>query len=180
MNHNVTIIGMPGSGKSTVGVVLAKNIGYGFVDGDLLIQEQEQRLLREIIEQDGLDGFLAIENRVHSQLAVDHCVIAPGGSVVYEEEAMRHLREIGVVVYLKLSYKTVAYRLGDLRQRGVALKEGQTLMDLYEERCPLYEKFAHFTVEGDDMTISEVMLKMRSVLLQNKVIEILKPQDKEG
>lgn len=144
---NITLIGMPGSGKSTVGVLLAKRLGLSFIDTDLLIQKQESRLLKEIIAQEGLEGFLKIENQVNRDLQADQAVIAPGGSVVYGREAMEHLKEISTLVYLKLSCEQLKERLGNLQDRGVALKDGMTLQDLYDERVPLYEKYADLTVD---------------------------------
>lgn len=145
--QNITLIGMPASGKSTVGVLLAKRLGYTFVDVDILIQSQENRLLKEIIAEEGMEGFLEVENRVNASLDTDHAVIAPGGSVIYGKEAMEHLKEISTIVYLKLSYEEVEKRLGDLTDRGVVLKEGMTLLDLYRERVPYYEKYADITVD---------------------------------
>ena len=144
--NNITLIGMPGVGKSTLGVVLAKILGYQFLDSDLLIQQQEERRLSRIIEEEGIEGFKKIENRVNASIEVQDTVIATGGSVVYCEEAMQHLKSVGKVVYLKLSYKSIKKRLGNLKGRGVVLKEGQTLLDLYEERIPLYEKYADIVV----------------------------------
>ena len=132
--QNVVLIGMPGVGKSTVGVILAKVLGYEFVDSDLLIQKAEKRLLREIIAQEGQAGFLKIENRVNASIDMEKTVIATGGSVVYCTEAMEHLKKIGTVVYLKLDYEILKKRLGNLRCRGVVLRKGQTLKDLYDER----------------------------------------------
>ena len=131
---NIILIGMPASGKSTVGVVLAKRLGYEFIDTDLLILKQEQTLLREIIAEKGEDGFLVIEDQVNADLEAERSVIAPGGSVVYCENAMKHYKEIGTVVYLQTSYQTIKERIGDPKKRGVVLREGQTLKDLYEER----------------------------------------------
>ncbi len=111
---NITLIGMPASGKSMVGVLLAKRLGMDFIDGDLLIQKQQKRLLKEIIEEEGLERFIQIESEVHEQLQVDNAVIAPGGSVIYGEKAMRHLQSLGKIVYLKVSYKEIKKRLGDL------------------------------------------------------------------
>ena len=136
---NIILIGMPASGKSTVGVVLAKRLGYEFIDTDLLIQKQEQALLREIIAEKGEDGFLVIEDQVNADLEAERSVIAPGGSVVYCENAMKHYKEIGTVVYLQTSYQTIKERIGDPKKRGVVLREGQTLKDLYEERSVLFE-----------------------------------------
>jgi shikimate kinase len=153
--ENVVLIGMPGVGKSTAGVVLAKIAGFNFVDSDLLIQEKENRRLSEILEQDGLEAFKEIENKVNASIDVRHHIIATGGSVIYGEEAMRHLQNIGVVVYLKVSYETISKRLNNVKGRGVAIKEGQTLYDLYQERATLYEKYAHVTVELDELSISQ-------------------------
>lgn len=164
MGNNIVLIGMPGAGKSTMGVVLAKVAGMDFIDADLLIQAREKRLLSEILEQDGVDGFLRIENEVNASIQTEHGVIATGGSVVYCREAMEHLREIGTVVYLRLSYSTIESRLFNIRGRGVALREGQTLRDLYEERCVLYEKYAHVTVDEEGLGIEETVEKTLQAL----------------
>nr|WP_295283636.1 shikimate kinase [uncultured Blautia sp.] len=154
--NNITLIGMPGVGKSTIGVVLAKVLGYQFLDSDLLIQKQEKRRLSEIIEEEGYRGFQEVENRVNAAIDVENTIIATGGSVVYCEEAMEHLKSIGTVVYLKLSLQALSKRLGNLKGRGVLLREGQTLADLYDERTPLYEKYADIVVdeEGKDLEAS--------------------------
>ena len=144
---NLILIGMPASGKSTVGVILAKVIGYDFIDTDILIQKREKKRLAQIIEDDGVEGFLEIENRVNASVEADHCIIATGGSAVYGAEAMCHFKKIGHIMYLKVDYETIAKRLGNIRQRGVALREGQTLRDLYEERSVLYEKYADTVIE---------------------------------
>lgn len=162
--ENIVLIGMPGCGKSTVGVVLAKILGYRFVDSDLLIQESENRLLHDIIEQEGIEGFEATENRVNASIDVKKSVIATGGSVVYGKEAMAHLKEIGVVVYIKLPYEEIKHRLGNLAQRGVAIRQNQTLRDLYDERVPLYEKYADIIVSEGNLTISQTALLIRDKL----------------
>lgn len=148
---------MPAAGKSTVGVILAKVLGYRFIDADLVIQEQERRLLKDIIKEDGLEHFIAIENRVNKSLLVDRTVIATGGSVIYGKEAMEHLRSIGTIVYIRLSYEILENRLGNIRQRGVVLKKGQNLEDLYKERCPLYEKYSDIIVDAEDMGVEKTM-----------------------
>lgn len=160
---NITLIGMPASGKSTVGVLLAKRLGYSFADVDLIIQETTGKLLKEIIADSGLDGFIAIEDRINSELALERSVIAPGGSVVYGERAMAHLREISTLVYLKLPYEEVSRRLGDLTDRGVAVKEGMTLRDIYDERVPLYEKYADITVEAAGKELGSVVDELREL-----------------
>ena len=158
--QNVVLIGMPGVGKSTVGVILAKVLGYEFVDSALLIQKAEKRLLREIIAQEGQAGFLKIENRVNASIDMEKTVIATGGSVVYCTEAMEHLKKIGTVVYLKLDYEILKKRLGNLRCRGVVLRKGQTLKDLYDERTPLYEKYADIVVDEKNLNIEETLQKI--------------------
>lgn len=154
---NIVLIGMPGAGKSTVGVVLAKNLGMSFVDSDLVIQGQKGKKLHELIEEFGTEGFMKIEDDVNASLQVRNSIIATGGSVVYGERAMTHLKEIGTVCYLKLSYESIADRLGDLGKRGVVLKDGQTLMDLYQERTPLYEKYATLTIDCEDKNIRQIV-----------------------
>lgn len=155
--ENIIFIGMPTAGKSTIGVVAAKRLGYGFIDSDLLIQEQEGCLLKDIIEREGVDGFLAIENQVNRDIDTDRSVIAPGGSAVYCKEAMEHFKEIGTVIYLKASYETIESRLENIKGRGVVLRDGQTLKDLYDERTSLFEQYADITVCEDGITIDETI-----------------------
>lgn len=157
MKDNLIFIGMPAVGKSTVGVVVAKRLGKRFVDVDLVIQEQEKKLLREIIADVGEDGFLKVENRVNAGIEAENSVISPGGSVVYCEEAMRHYKGIGTVVYLKASYQTIKRRIRNPKKRGVVLREGQTLRDLYNERVPYFEKYADITVCEDGCRIEETI-----------------------
>lgn len=164
MRRNIVLIGMPGAGKSTIGVILAKVLGYHFIDADLVIQEREHRLLKEIIEEDGLERFIEIENEVNASLQVEETVIATGGSVIYGEEAMKHLKEIGTVIYIKLSYETLDSRLGNIKQRGVVLKKGQNLEGLYKERCPLYEKYADHIVDGENMGVEELLDRICSII----------------
>ena len=176
MKDNITLVGMPGSGKSTIGVLLAKRLGYSFVDMDIVIQEKEQRLLKEIIAQDGLDGFLEIENRVNSQVLASRSVIAPGGSVIYGKEAMEHLKSISEIVYLQLSCEELAGRLGDLKDRGVALRDGMTIEDLYHERVPLYEKYADIVIDEDGKSPGEIVDKLR-VMLENMMSNQIKAKE---
>lgn len=155
--NNIVLIGMPGAGKSTVGVILAKILGYEFVDSDLLIQKQEKKLLKDIIAERGVDGFIDVENRVNAEIDSEQSVIATGGSVIYGKEAMEHLKNIGKVVYLKLSYETINSRLSNIKGRGVVLRNGQNLLDLYNERTPLYEKYADVVIEADLLNIEETV-----------------------
>lgn len=155
--NNIILIGMPGCGKSTVGVVLAKAANLDFIDSDLVIQKQMGKKLSQIIDESGDTGFRAIENSINAELVTDNSVIATGGSVIYGEDAMRHLKDIGTVVYLKLSYETIEDRLGDLHARGVTIQPGWTLQDLYNERVPMYEKWADLTVDCENMKLREVV-----------------------
>ncbi len=155
--NNVILIGMPGCGKSTAGVVLAKVLGYEFMDSDLLIQKREGKLLREIIAEYGEERFLEIEGEVNAGIQADRHVIATGGSVVYSGKAMKHLKEIGRIVYLKLSYATICSRLGNIRRRGVVLKDGQSLKDLYDERTPLYEAYADIVLDAEGQDVEGLM-----------------------
>lgn len=161
---NIVLIGMPGVGKSTVGVVLAKNMGYSFVDSDLLIQEQEGQLLHEIIAERGLDGFNEVENRVNASIAMSNAIIATGGSVVYGQQAMEHLKQIGTVVYLELPCADLAERLGDLNERGVSIRPGQTLEDLLKERTPLYERYADVTINCQNRQIREIVKMIKAAV----------------
>lgn len=154
---NIILIGMPAVGKSTVGVVVAKRLGYKFIDTDILIQEATGKLLREIIAESGTEGFLKIEDEINAKVDVEKTVISPGGSVVYCENAMKHYKEIGKVLYLKVSYDTISKRLKNAKKRGVVLRDGQTLEDLYNERVKLFEKYADITVCEDGQTLEETI-----------------------
>ena len=155
--NNVILIGMPGSGKTTLGTELSRVLGYGYIDSDSLIVAREGKRLCEIIAEVGTEGFLDIEAQVNAEISTNTCVIATGGSAIYRDYAMQKLKTIGVVVYLKYSYEVIASRLGDLKKRGVALKDGFTLKDLYNERAPLYEKYADIVVEMPDGTKTEAV-----------------------
>ena len=161
---NITLIGMPSSGKSTIGVLLAKRLGYSFVDVDIVIQEKEGRLLNESIAEQGRDGFMEVENRINAELDVTHSVIAPGGSVIFGKEAMEHYKEISQIVYLKLGLEEVERRIGNVVDRGVVLKEGQTLKDLYEERIPYYEKYADITIDETGQTAGRIVDTLRKLI----------------
>lgn len=154
---NIILIGMPGAGKSTLGVVLAKILNYSFIDADLLIQSQCDKTLQKIIDACGSDGFIEVENEVLCTLSADQSVIATGGSAVYSDEAMKHLSSIGTVVYLQVSLKELENRLGGLYERGVVMKDGigMCLNALYEERIPLYEKYAEVTIDIDGLSVRD-------------------------
>ena len=168
MKDNIVLIGMPGAGKSTVGVVLAKRLGYSFVDSDLVIQERYGKLLHELIEEKGVECFWKLENDVNASLTLHKSVIATGGSAVYGAGAMEHLREIGTVVYLKLPYEEIEARLGDLNARGVTLQPGQTLRDLYAERIPLYEQYAHVVISCEGKMLREIVAEIAKQILNEE------------
>lgn len=160
MKKNIVLIGMPASGKSTAGVLLAKKTGYEYTDTDLLLQRAEKALLYEILERKGVQGFIEAEERVNMQLNAEHCVIATGGSAVYSESAMKKFAEKGVIVYLHVSIEELSRRLAgkDIFRRGVVMrKKGETLSELYEERVPLYEKYAEVIVDCDGLNLEQTV-----------------------
>ena len=163
---NIILIGMPGVGKSTVGVVLAKKLGYAFLDADLVIQSREGKLLHEIISECGVEGFWEVEESVGESIETDRTVIATGGSALYGPKAMAHYKQIGTVIYLSLPLAGIRERLGDLDERGVTLREGQDLESLYAERLPLYEKYADITVACEGLEIREVVERIAGMLQQ--------------
>lgn len=152
---NIILVGMPGCGKSTLGVILAKKINYGYIDSDSVIVALQGKLLPNLIEELGNEAFLDLEARVISSITAQRCVISTGGSAIYREDVIKKMKENGVVIYLKISFEEVEKRLGDLKERGVVLKKGFTLRDLYEERDPLYEKSADIVVELDGSSIEK-------------------------
>jgi len=161
---NIILIGMPGSGKSSVGVVLAKALGYGFLDADLLIQAREGQLLQDILNGRGVEAFLDVEGDVISSIDCRRTVIAPGGSCVCRANAMEHLRELGTVVYLELSYPEVEGRIHNMATRGIALRSGETLKDVYDYRTPLYEKYAHLKVQADGQSLAGTVEEVKKAL----------------
>lgn len=164
--NNITLIGMPGSGKSTVGVLLAKALGLGFLDTDLVIQQREGALLQDILDQKGVAYFLDAEEAAIRSVQVDNYVIAPGGSVVCRAAGMEHLKAMGPVVYLRVPLEELKTRIHNLDSRGIALEPGQTLTDIMRLRAPLYEKYADFIVDaqpGQELaqTVSQVLALLR-------------------
>ena len=154
---NIILIGMPGSGKSTVGVVLAKALGLRFVDVDLLIQQREGALLQQLIDSQGVERFLDLERDAILSLECRGTVVAPGGSCVCREESIAHMRRLGTVVYLELSLEEVTGRIHNMASRGIALSPGQTLADVYRYRAPLYERCAHIIVPARGQSLAETV-----------------------
>ena len=144
---NIILIGMPGAGKSTLGVLLAKTLGMSFVDTDIVLQEQEGRLLHEILNTDGLEYFLEAEESTVMQLKVENCVIATGGSVVYSQKAMEYLRSTGITIYLSVPFEEIQKRIGNIKTRGVVIPTGKNIEDVFTEREPLY--INHFDIMLD-------------------------------
>ena len=161
---NIILIGMPGCGKSTMGVLLAKTLGYEFVDTDLIIQKNTGRLLHKIVEEDGKEAFLDIEKDAILTLSTDGAVIATGGSAVLRADAMEHLRKNGIVVYLSLPYMAVSKRIRNIKTRGIAFGEGETLRDIYNQRLPYYEKYADITLKCDFGTVEKNVTKLVDIL----------------
>lgn len=158
--NNIILIGMPGVGKSTIGVILAKIMGYRFVDADIVIQEQEGRLLKDIIAQEGVDGFIKIEDRVNRNLNMKKAVIATGGSAVYGKNAMENYKETSTIIYLKLDYEALDDRLSDIKGRGVVLRDDQTLKDIYDERTKLYEKYADIIIDEGSLDVEKTVERL--------------------
>lgn len=157
MKKNIVLIGMPGVGKSTIGVILAKILGYKFIDTDIIIQQKENALLKDIIREKGVDGFIETENNIVSCINAEKAVIATGGSVVYGNDAMKNLGNSGIIIYLKLGYRKLRYRLGNIQNRGVVIRNGQRFINLYNERIPLYEKYADIIIDEDGCSIEKTV-----------------------
>lgn len=161
-SSNIILIGMPGAGKSTLGVVLAKIANKRFVDADLVIQERCGATLQAIIDEKGSEAFIELENEILCSIEAENTVVATGGSAIYSEGAMRHFSDIGTIVYLEISYESLIDRLGDLQERGVVMRNGMgmSLRELFDERKPLYEKYADITVDVDDLSITAAARKV--------------------
>jgi shikimate kinase len=153
---NIVLIGMPGSGKSTIGVMLAKRLSYGFVDTDILIQISEHRPLQDIVDSDGYMVLRNIEECIILDLNCHRQVIATGGSAVYSQKAVRHLQELGTIVFLDTKIKTLVTRIKDMQTRGIARRPDQSFEDLFAERSALYKKYAEITIECSELNHEEV------------------------
>ena len=160
---NIVMIGMPGSGKSTLGLALAEQIGYTFVDVDRVIEAETGKLLKEIIAEQGDDGFLKVEEKINASLQAERTVFAPGGSVIYGPKAMEHLKEIATIVYLKVPFEELEKRLGNLQERGVVLKDGMTLRDLYNERLPYYDRYAEVIMDETGKDFEQTVTALKEI-----------------
>ena len=165
---NITMIGAPSCGKSTVGVLLAKRLGMSFIDVDIVIQEKTGKLLKEIIAEQGTDGFIKVEGDIAASLEAENSVIAPGGSICYEDWAMEHLKSISTVVYLRISYEEMEKRIGNVVDRGVAIPDGYTLKDLYDERAKLYEQYADIIIDENDREFGDIVDELRNIMESGK------------
>ncbi|HOQ16677.1 MAG: shikimate kinase [Epulopiscium sp.] len=163
MKENIVLIGMPGAGKSTIGVLLAKALNMSFLDTDLLIQKKENKLLQEIIEEKGISEFLDIEKNVILEVKVSNTVIATGGSVILRDEAMKHLKKTGFVFYLNLPYKVIQRRLYNIKTRGIAMDKNKGLLDVYKERVPLYEKYADKIIQCAGRNVEDIVTEMTAL-----------------
>lgn len=162
---NITLIGMPGSGKSTLGVLLAKTLGFGFVDTDLVIQQREGDLLQNILDKVGTEAFLDLEADAICSVDCEKTVIAPGGSVICRERGIEHLRSLGPVVYLRIPCDVLERRIHNMGSRGIAFRPGETLKDIYDYRTPLYEKYADIVVDGDKGSLEETLAAVLQALI---------------
>ncbi|HEY8348239.1 MAG TPA: shikimate kinase [Clostridia bacterium] len=163
--RNLVLIGMPGAGKSTVGVLLAKTLKMPFTDTDILIQKQENSYLQELIEKHGIDGFIKIEENTVKSLDLRNHVIATGGSVVYSEAAMAHLKAHGIIFFLNARLYQLERRLKNSRNRGIAMSPGQTLGSLYRERLPLYKKYADIEIDCSRKHIETIVTEISEKFL---------------
>jgi len=163
-NSNIVLIGMPGSGKSTCGVIAAKVLLKNFFDTDLLLQGLEHSRLQDLIDTKGNEYFYEAEENAILSLNIEATVIATGGSVIYSEKAMEHLRSLGKVVYLHLDYETMLSRIHNFTTRGIVVKNGETLLDMYNERLPLYEKYADAIIDCNSNTVEETVMQIVSAV----------------
>ena len=169
--ENIVLIGMPGAGKSTVGVVLAKRLGYQFLDSDLVIQEHYGKLLQELIEEYGVEGFWDVEDEINASIKRKKTVIATGGSAVYGKNAMEHFRKMATIIYLQLPYAEIEERVGDLQTRGVTVRPGQNLWELYQERLPLYERYADMTIDCYGKSLREIVVEICEQLQEDEALK---------
>lgn len=158
--NNIILIGMPGAGKSTIGVLLAKSMGYNFLDTDLIIQSQQKKKLQEIIDEEGIDAFLKCEEQALTSIDFDCTVVATGGSAIFSERGMKHLKNGGICVYLTVSEQELIKRLSNIKTRGIACRKGETVAEIIEERRAYYEKYADVTINCENATAEQTVEKI--------------------
>lgn len=161
---NIVLVGMSGAGKSTLGVLLAKALGMDYVDTDIVLQQQEGRLLQDIIDKDGIDAFLEVEEKIVSGLQLENCVISTGGSVIYSDKAMHALKKDGLIIYLHVPYEEIKRRLTNITTRGIVIKKGNTLQDVYKERVPLYMTYSDHTLDCYNKDIEQCIAEIIAML----------------
>ena len=161
---NIILIGMPGAGKSTLGVLLAKAMGKLFVDTDIIIQQKTKRLLQDIIDNDGTEAFLSLEEEILLSVNEENTVIATGGSAVYSEKAMEHFKESGKIVYLHVDFDEIVKRVTNITTRGIVLKNGKTLSDAFDERKPLYDRYADIVIDCTGNSVEQSVKKIMESL----------------
>jgi shikimate kinase len=166
---NIILIGMSGAGKSTLGVLLAKALGMDYVDTDIVIQQHEGRLLQDILDNDGIEKFMKIEERIVSDLKSKNCIIATGGSVIYSEKAMNTLKQDGQIIYLHVPYEEIKKRLINIKSRGIVIKKGNSLKDVYEERVPLYIKYSDKTLDCSNKDIEHCVSEIIGIIQVSNV-----------
>lgn len=162
--RNIILIGMPGAGKSTVGVLLAKALGMSFIDADLIIQQNTGNLLQEIIDKYSISKFLEIEESIILSLNIENSVVATGGSIIYSRNAINSLKRNGILIYLKLPYDEIERRISNIKTRGIVIGKDQKLMDIYNERIPLYEKYADIIIDCTGKNMEDIIIAVKSAL----------------
>jgi len=163
---NIVLIGMPGAGKSTLGVLLAKTMGLHFTDTDIVIQKREKKLLQQIIKEQGMEAFLDKEMMAVLSVQCEDTVIATGGSVIFREKAIEHLKKLGKLVYLDLDFEEIEKRLKNIKTRGIAMSSNKTLKDIYQDRKPLYEQYADITINCKNKEAEEIVEIIQKSLME--------------
>ena len=161
---NIVLIGMPGAGKSTIGVILAKSLGFDFIDTDLIIQNKTNKKLQDIIDDGGIESFLLIEAAVIQSLRCSATVVATGGSAVLSEGTMLHLKENSTVIFIDVDFDEIVKRVSNITTRGIAKSKDKSLLDVYNDRLPLYQRYADFTISAINKNVEDVVCEIQSIV----------------